>query len=145
MSIIYDAGKGILTGVMSISKLRKTLILELKLNLKFLSDFSKKNYHPDKSELLRIIPKLKIDMIESINKSNFPTNSLSRRKVTQEILGNTPAPRILGNDLDTLLDKLFLMVSYLKLDSDKKGLLLFVRLKNIYNYSRITLKLLEKK
>jgi hypothetical protein len=141
----YDIGKDLLKGGISRSKIIKTLILEIKLNLKFLSDFSKKNYQPDAAELLRIIPKLKVDVIELINKSDFPTNSLSNRKVTQEILGSTPAPRILGNDLDTLLDKVYLMISYIKQDYDKKGLNLFVRLKNIYNYSRISLKLLEKK
>ncbi len=141
----YDILKDILGGGVSKSKIKKNLILEIKLNLRFLSDFSKKNNKPDTNELLRIIPKLKVDMIEAVNKSDFPTNTISTRKVTKEILGNIPAPRALDTDLDTMLDRLYLMISYIKQDYDKKGLNLFVRLRNIYYYSRITLRLLEKK
>jgi len=141
----YDVVKDIRNGKVSKVKLKKILILEIKLNLKFLSDFSKKDYHPDRAELISIIPKLEVDAITAINKSKFRTNSITKKKVTKDILGNLPAPRTLGNDLDTLLDKLYLMISYIKQAYDKKGLLLSVRLKNINNYSRITLKLLEKK
>lgn len=142
---IYDFGRDLAKDKVAISKIKKAIKLEITLNLKYLNDFSKENFRPDNKEALRLISKLKVSAIETVNNSTFPTNVLSKNKVTKEMIGKLPAIRTLGDDLETLLDKLYLMITYLKEDFDKEGLNLFVRLKNIFNYSKIAMRLLEKK
>jgi hypothetical protein len=140
---IVDEIKDVSKSAITISKIRKALILELKLNLNFLNDFSKKNLRPSDEELIKTIKQLRITEIEAAIKCQFPTNILSDKKVTQSLLGSIRAERTVGNDIETMLDKLFLMISYIKDAYDKKGVKLFVRLRNIYFYHRIALRLLE--
>lgn len=140
---ISDEIKDVAKNKVAISKIRKALTLELKLNLKFLEDFSKKEYRPSKQEIIETIDNLTVAEIEAAIKCPFPTNILSQQKVTKDLLGNIKADKTLNNDLETMLDKLYLMIKYLKKAQKKKGLNLYVRLKNIYYYLKITLRLLE--
>ena len=75
-------------------------------------------------------------------KYEIPYNAVSRKKITQELGEKYRIKRLVGTDFETLVESLYLMISYLKKDFKNKKIDLNLRLINIYKYNAALLELI---
>ena len=73
----------------------------------------------------------------------IPYLALSRKKITKELTEKHKVKRLLDFNLEKLIERLFLMISYLKKDYNNKRIDLNLRLININKYNTILLELLK--
>jgi hypothetical protein len=140
---IYDITKDITKNKNAQKKIKKAILLEAKANLKFLQDLSNPKSEIKEERLIQIINNIEIDELKALIKNDIPYKSITNKKVTKKIVGGLAARRTIRYDLETLLERIYLMVTYIKKDYKKEKLRLGVRVKNIYYYFTILKRLLE--
>jgi hypothetical protein len=140
---IYDITKDITKSKNAQKKIKKAILLEAKANLKFLQDLSYPKTEIKEERLIQIINNIEIDELIALIKNDIPYKSITNKKVTKKIIGGLAARRTIGYDLETLLERIYLMVTYIKKEYKKEKLRLGVRVGNVYYYYTILRRLLE--
>jgi hypothetical protein len=140
---IYDITKDITKSKNAQKKIKKAILLEAKANLKFLQDLSNPKTEIKEERLIQIINNIEIDELIALIKNDIPYKSITNKKVTKKIIGGLAARRTIGYDLETLLERIYLMVTYIKKEYKKEKLRLGVRVGNVYYYYTILRRLLE--
>jgi len=140
---IYDITKDITKSKNAQAKIKKAILLEAKANLEFLQDISNPKTEIKEERLIQIINNIEIDELKALIKNNIPYRSITNKKVTKKIVGGLAARRAIGYDLETLLERIYLMVTYIKKEYKREKLRLGVRVKNIYYYFTLLKRLLE--
>ena len=140
---IYDITKDIAKSKNAQKKIKKAILLEAKANLEFLQDVANPKAEIKEERLIQIINNIEIDELKALIKNDIPYRSVTNKKVTKKTVGGLAARRTIGYDLETLLERIYLMVTYIKKEYKKEKLRLGVRVKNIYYYYTILKKLIE--
>lgn len=141
---IYDVTKDLAGNKIALNKIKKALITELKLNNKFLEEISDKEKRLSKERLVQIVNNLEITEIKAAITCGLPLELISTAKVSTELLEGLDSLKALGNDLETLLDKIYIKIAYLKKDYNSEHINLYIRVRNIFSYNQLILKLLSK-
>jgi hypothetical protein len=138
---IYDVAKDSATLATKAAALKRALKAELKLNKKILADIGK-SAPIDQERRLLIIDMLEVAELTAAVKQELPYTAISRKKVTAELAEKHKIKRIVGYDLETLIEALYLMISYLKKDRKNTKIDLNLRLININKYNSVLIALL---
>ncbi len=141
---IYDVTKDLASNKIALNKIKRALLTEVKLNDKFLYDVSDDSKRPEKPRLIQIISNLDVTEIKAAITCGLPFDLIYSGKVTEEHLKGIERIRAEGFELETVLEKIYLKVAYLKKDYMSESLNLFVRLRNIYSYNRLLQRMLTK-
>jgi hypothetical protein len=145
MSIIkelYDVaqdGTNLLAKKVAIKRALKT---ELKLNRKFLADIENGRNVKDNRRIV-IIQMLELAELASAVKYEIPYLAISNKTVTVEMVHTFQVAKLMGDGIEEVIEKLFLMISYLKKDFSNPEISLKLRLLNIYKYNRVLIELLK--
>lgn len=139
---IYDVAKDSATLATKAAALKRALKAELKLNKKILADIGKSALI-DRERRLVIIDMLEVAELTAAVKYEMPYTAISRKKVTPELAEKHKIKRIVAFDIETLIEALYLMISYLKKDAKNTQIDLNLRLININKYNNILLELLS--
>lgn len=127
---IYDTTKDIAKSKIAISNIKNELRDEFILNLKFLSDIDVGRNIPRK-RLNQIVRNLEIKELTDFLICPFPKSVISRKKVTQKVMGDIKAKFLLGQDLEETCRRIRHMVRYLKADfaaaKDPKKTLFYIK------------------
>lgn len=91
-----------------------------------------------------MISNLDVTEMKAAITCGLPFELISSKKVTPELLEGIDHIKVLGGDLETVLEKTYLKIAYLKKDYMSESLNLYVRMRNIYNYNRLLQRMLEK-
>ena len=135
---IYDVAKDSAALVSKNVAIKRALKTELKLNRKFLTDIEKSE-NIDNKRRVEIIKMLDITEISAAVKYDIPYVAISRKKVSEELAKKYKISRMENADFEKLIERLYLMISYLKKDHRNKKINLNLRLINIYKYNRLLL------
>jgi predicted enzyme involved in methoxymalonyl-ACP biosynthesis len=138
---IYDVAKDTATLTTKASALKRALKAELKLNKKILADIQH-GAPIDNDRRIAIINMLDVEEIAAAVRYEIPYAAISRKKVTEELVERYKIKRIVGYDLEKLIEGLHLMISYLKKDCNNPRIDLNLRLINIYKYTAVLVELL---
>ncbi len=145
MSIIKDiyelAKDGAIKGA-KIAAIKRALRTELKLNNKFLQDIEQSKPIGD-ARRKTIIGMLDITELSAAVKYDIPYPLICNKKVGKVLAKEYNINRLIGWDLEMLVESLYLKIAYLKKDMDNKNIHLNLRLINIYKYNSILLQLLS--
>ncbi len=141
---IYDVTKDLAGNKVALNKIKRALITEVKLNNKFLEDISDKEKRLSVERLIQIVNNLEVMEIKAAITCGLPFELITLKKVTKEMLDAFDPIRALDNDLETLLEKIYLKVAYLKKDFNSEHINLYIRVRNIYNYNQLLQMLLGK-
>ena len=139
---IYDAVKDGSLLAAQRAAMKRALRTELKLNRKFLNDVEN-GRNIENSRRIEIIKMLEIVEIASAVKCEIPYLAISNKKVTDEMVHTFQVAKLKSNGIEEIIEKLFLMISYLKKDYNNKNISLNLRLLNIYKYNRVLIELLK--
>jgi len=142
---IYDVTKDLATNKVALNKIKRALLTESKLNNKFLEDISFKDKRPEKDRMIAIVNNLETDELKAANNCGIPMELITLKKVTAEMLTDLDYIKADGFDLETVIEKLFIKIAYLKKDYGSENINLFIRLRNIYSYNILLQKMLENK
>lgn len=137
---IYDVAKDSATLATKAAALKRALKAELKLNKKILADIGK-SAPIDRERRLSIIDMLEVAELTAAVKYEMPYTAISRKKVTAELAEKHKIKRIVAFDIETLIEALYLMISYLKKDAKNSQIDLNLRLININKYNNVLLEL----
>jgi len=140
---IYDITKDIAKSKNAQGKIRKAILLEAKANLEFLKDLSNPKDEIKEERLIQIINNIEIVELKALIKNDIPYRSITNKKVTKKMVGDLAARRTIGYDLETLIERIYLMVTYIKKEYKKEKLRLGIRVKNIYYYYTLLKRLIE--
>ncbi|NNE33239.1 MAG: hypothetical protein HKN40_12810, partial [Winogradskyella sp.] len=116
MSIIkdlYDVAKEGATQGAKIGAVKRALRTELKLNQKLLADIAQ-GEDIDHKRRVEIIKLLDIEELSAAVRYELPYSAMSRKRVTKALANQYKIKRLLGFDVEKLIESLFLMISYLK-------------------------------
>lgn len=139
---IYDLAKdGAIKGA-KIATIKRALRTELKLNKKFLRDIEQAK-PIDKARNKAIIGMLDITELSAAVRYDIPYALICNKKVSKELAESYNMKRLIGWDLEMLVESLYLKIAYLKKDKDNPNIHLNLRLINIYKYNSILLELLS--
>jgi hypothetical protein len=139
---IYDLAKdGAIKGA-KIATIKRALRTELKLNKKFLQDIEQSKPIDD-SRSKAIIGMLDITELAAAVRYDIPYPLICNKKVGKELAEAYNMKRLIGWDLEMLVESLYLKIAYLKKDMDNTNIHLNLRLINIYKYNSILLALLR--
>jgi len=139
---IYELGKdGAIKGA-KIAAIKRALRTELKLNNKFLQDIAQSKPIGD-ARRKAIIGMLDITELSAAVKYDIPYPLICNKKVGTELADAYNMKRLIGWDLEMLVESLYLKIAYLKKDNDNPNIHLNLRLINIYKYNSILLELLS--
>ncbi|MEP7145711.1 MAG: hypothetical protein ABI792_01745 [bacterium] len=141
---IYDVTKDLAGNKVALNKIKRALITEVKLNNKFLEDISDKEKRLSSERLIQIVNNLEVLEIKAAITCGLPFELITLKKVTKEMLVEFDPIRALDNDLETLLEKIYLKIAYLKKDFNSEHINLYIRVRNIYNYNQLLQMLLGK-
>lgn len=141
---IYDVTKDLAGNKVALNKIKRALLTEVKLNNKFLEDISDKEKRLSKERLVQIINNLEVMEMKAAITCGLPFELISLKKVTKEMLEGFDPIKALGNDLETVLEKIYLKIAYLKKDYSSEHINLYIRVRNIYNYNQLTQLMLGK-
>ncbi len=141
---IYDVTKDLAGNKIALNKIRRALLTEVKLNDKFLWDVSDPENRPGKERLIQMIGNLDVTEMKAAITCGLPFELISSRKVDLDMLKNIDHVKAFDADLETVLEKTYLKIAYLKKDFNSESLNLYVRMRNIYNYNKLLSRLLTK-
>lgn len=141
---IYDVTKDLAGNKVALNKIKRALITEVKLNNKFLEDISDNEKRLSAERLIQIVNNLEVMEIKAAITCGLPFELITLKKVTKEMLDAFDPIRALDNDLETLLEKIYIKVAYLKKDFNSEHINLYIRVRNIYNYNQLLQMLLGK-
>lgn len=140
---IYDVTKDLAGNKVALNKIKRALLTEVKLNNKFLEDISDKEKRLTKERLIQIVNNIEVTEIKAAITCGLPFDFISFKKVTKEMLEGLDPIKGLDNDLETVLEKIYLKVAYLKKDYNSEHINLYIRVRNIYNYNQLLQKMIR--
>lgn len=141
---IYDVTKDLTVNKIALNKIKRALVTEVKLNHRFLEELTDKDYRLTKERLIQIINNLEVAELKASITCGIPFELISPKKVNAELLVGLDPIRALDNDLETVLEKVYLKIAYLKKDYNSEHINLYIRVRNIYNYNILVQRLLVK-
>src|SRR4029079_4413776 len=124
---IYDVTKDLAGNKVALNKIKRALITEVKLNNKFLEDISDKEKRLSNERLVQIINNLEVVEIKAAITCGLPFELITLKKVTKEMMDGLDPIRALDNDLETILEKIYLKIAYLKKDFNSEHINLYIR------------------
>jgi hypothetical protein len=139
---IYDAVKDGSVLTAQRASIKRALKTELKLNRKFLNEIEK-GKKIENSRRIVILQMIEIAELASAVKCEIPYLAISNKKVTDEMVHTFQVAKLKGDGIEEVIEKLFLMISYLKKDFANPEISLNLRLLNIYKYNRVLIELLK--
>jgi hypothetical protein len=141
---IYDVTKDLAGNKIAINKIRKALLTEVKLNNKFLEEMSDKEKRVSKERLIQILGNLETAELKAAITCGLPIELISIKKVDKELLDGLDYLKALDNDLETVLEKTYLKIAYIKKDYNSEHINLYIRVRNIYSYNQLLQRMLVK-
>lgn len=139
---IYDMTKDLAGNKVALNKIKRALITEVKLNNKFLEDISDKEKRLSKERLVQIVSNLEVAEMKAAISCGLPFELISIKKVSKEMMEGLDPIRALDNDIETVLEKIYLKIAYIKKDHSSENINLYIRVRNIFNYNQLIQKLL---
>ena len=142
---IADTTADIASNAIALRKIRRSLLTQCGLNDKLLKQFYRSRKGMTEARKQQIASRLSVDELEAALNCGVPFFLLTTKKVTQERLDkfNWKAKSLVDNDLEELLEKVYLMAAYLQKDYDNPDINLNNRLVNLYKYNLILVELLK--
>jgi len=141
---IYDVTKDLAGNKVALNKIKRALLTEVKLNNKFLEDLNNKEKRLSDERLVQIINNLEVAEMKASITCGLPFELISMKKVTKELLEDLDSLRALENDLETVLEKIYLKIAYLKKDYNSEHINLYIRVRNIFSYNQLLQRMLSK-
>lgn len=141
---IYDVTKDLTGNKVALNKIKRALLTEVKLNNKFLEDISQKEKRLDDKRLIQIINNLEVTEMKAAITCGLPFELITLKIITKEMMENLDPLKALGNDLETILEKIYIKIAYLKKDYISEHINIYIRVRNIYNYNQLLQILLSK-
>ncbi len=141
---IYDVTKDLSSNKVALNKIKRALLTEVKLNNKFLEDLSDKEKRLSKERLIQIVNNLEVMEMKAAITCGLPFELISSKKVTKELMDGVDSLRALDNDLEMILEKIYLKIAYLKKDYNSEHINLYIRVRNIFSYNQLMQRMLEK-
>lgn len=141
---IYDVTKDLAGNKIALNKIKKALLTEVKLNNKFLEEMSDKEKRLKKERLIQIIGNLEVSEMKATITCGLPVELISARKVDKEMLSGLDYLKAMDNDLETVLEKTYLKIAYLKKDYNSEHINLHIRVRNIFSYNQLLQRMLLK-
>lgn len=141
---IYDVTKDLAGNKVALNKIKRALLTEIKLNNKFLEELTDKEKRLSKERLTQIINNLEVMEMKAAITCGLPFTLISATKVTVELMDGLDSLRALDNDLETVLEKIYLKIAYLKKDYNSEHINLYIRVRNIYSYNQLIHRMLLK-
>ncbi len=141
---IYDVTKDLAGNKVALNKIKRALLTEVKLNNKFLEDISYKEKRLSDERLVQIVTNLEVMEMKAAITCGLPFELMSSKKVSKEMLDGFDPIRALDNDLETILEKIYLKIAYLKKDYSSEHINLYIRVRNIFNYNQLLQIMLSK-
>ncbi|MBK6537366.1 MAG: hypothetical protein WBQ38_15415 [Ignavibacteria bacterium] len=141
---IYDVTKDLAGNKIALNKIKKALLTESKLNHKFLEELSETEKRISKERLIQIVTNLEVAELKSGITCGLPLELISSKKVDKEMLSDLDSLRALDNDLETVMEKVYLKIAYLKKDFNSENINLYIRVRNIYSYNQLLQRMLTK-
>lgn len=139
---IYDVTKDGVIYQRQIKAIKRALRAEAKLNREILSDIERSK-QIDNDRRIKIINNLELNELADAVKLEIPYRDISRRNVSKDMLGKISLDRAIGDDLEKVIEKLYLKIAYLQRDYDNTYLDINSRLHFIFKYNILLLRLLE--
>ncbi len=115
---------------------------ETKLNNKFLEEISDKEKRLKNERLIQILNNLEVSELKAAISCGLPFELISTIKVTKEMMDGLDPIRALDNDLEMVLEKIYIKIAYLKKDYSSEHINLYIRVRNIYNYNQLLQRML---
>lgn len=142
---IYDVTKDLAGNKIALNKIKRALLTEVKLNNKFLEEISDKEKRLNNARLIQIVNNLEIAELKAAITCGIPLELISPLKVTKELLTDLDFIKALDNDLETVLEKVYIKIAYLKKDYNSEHINLYIRVRNIFSYNQLLMRILQKK
>ena len=139
---IYDVAKDGAVLTAQKNAIKRALKTECKLNRKFLADIENER-KIDELRRIEIIQMIEMTELSAAVKYEIPYLIISNKKVTDEMARSFKIAKLNGDGIEEIIEKMFLMISYLKKDYRNKNISLNLRLLNIVKYNRTLIELLS--
>ncbi|MCB9191550.1 MAG: hypothetical protein H6603_05240 [Flavobacteriales bacterium] len=142
---VIDTTRDLASDTIALRKIKRSLLTQCQLNGKLLSEFYKNRKGMAELRKQQIASRLDVNELEAALNCGVPFGLISRKKVTEKKLEKYRwnAKSLEGNDLETLLEKVYLMAAYLQKDFDNPDINLNNRLVNLYKYNSMLIELLR--
>ncbi len=142
---VIDATRDFASDSIALRKIKRSLLTQCQLNGKLLSEFYRNRREMKEMRKQQIATRLDVDELEAALNCGVPFTLISRKKVTGRKLEkyNWKAKSLEGNNLEILLEKVYLMAAYLQKDNDNPNINLNNRLINLYKYNLLLVELLK--
>ena len=142
---VIDTTRDLASDTIALRKIKRSLLTQCQLNGKLLSEFYKNRKGMAELRKQQIASRLDVNELEAALNCGVPFGLISRKKVTEKKLEKYRwnAKSLEGNDLETLLEKVYLMAAYLQKDFDNPDINLNNRLVNLYKYNLMLIELLR--
>ncbi len=139
---IYELAKDGVRLKQHVSAIKRSLKMELELNKKLLDDIAK-DKKIDDIRRKKIIFNLCITELADAVKFEIPYTLICAKTVDENMVGSLNIHRVIGYNLEKMIEKLYLKIAYLQKDCDNESLDLNSRLIFVYKYNLILLRLLS--
>ncbi|MBK8550277.1 MAG: hypothetical protein IPL53_04140 [Ignavibacteria bacterium] len=139
---IYDVTKDLAGNKVALNKIKRALLTEVKLNNKFLEDISNKETRLSDERLIKILANLEIVELRAAITCGIPFEMITLKKVTKEMMEGLDPLRALDNELEQILEKIYIKIAYLKKDYNSEHINLYIRVRNIFNYNVLLMRML---
>ncbi|MBS1551698.1 MAG: hypothetical protein JST15_06490 [Bacteroidetes bacterium] len=140
---IYDVTKDLAGNKIALNKIKKALLTESRLNHKFLEELSETEKRLSKERLIQIINNLEVSELKAAITCGLPLELISMKKADKQMLADLDSLRALDNDLETVMEKVYLKIAYLKKDFNSENINLYIRVRNIYSYNQLLQRMLS--
>ncbi|MDQ3022335.1 MAG: hypothetical protein M3R36_17460 [Bacteroidota bacterium] len=141
---IYDVTKDLAGNKVALNKIKRALLTEVKLNNKFLEDIADKEKRLDQERLIKIVNNLELIELKAAITCGLPFEMISMVAVTKELMEGLDPLKALDNELENVLEKIYIKIAYLKKDFSSEHINLYIRVRNIYNYNQLLQRMLLK-
>lgn len=142
---VIDTTRDVASDAIALRKIKRSLLTQCQLNGKMLSEFYKNRKGMAQLRKEQIASRLDVNELEAALNCGVPFALISRKRVTGKRLEKFKwsAKSTAGNELETLLEKVYLMAAYLQKDYDNPNINLNNRLVNLYKYNLLLIELLK--
>lgn len=141
---IYDVTKDLTTNKVALNKIKRALMTEVKLNNKFLYDLSNSEQRLSKERLYQIVLNLEAGEMKAAITCGLPFELISAKKGSKELLEGLDSIRVVDMDLETVLEKIYLKIAYIKKDFNSENINPYIRVRNIFHYNKLLERILSK-
>ena len=139
---IYDVTKDLAGNKVALNKIKRALLTEVKLNNKFLEDISNKEKRLSDERLIQIVNNLELAEVKAAITCGLPFDLITLKKVSKEMMEGLDPMKALDNELETVLEKIYIKIAYLKKDYNSEHINLYIRVRNIFNYNILLMRML---